>query len=316
MLLSPGFQPLVRFFDICKQPRIFERRSPDRHDRPHAVPHHPDLSVAFEKQLVVDQPAVHDARHHLPITDHHPYISVFFASLRIFFHHVFHRRGMEMFHEPCARLPQSRFAPHVVQPQHQVDFVIAYLRHVSLLALVRPLAPCGKFSAFTCPSLPQCLAVEVPSAHAASTRGTPRPAESARSALANEPWFQCDRMLVPRGLAVHPPMPATRMHRHATLPPRSPKLAMSFPAASPHPPQCRRMPATSLGSNCSPSAFRRLKPRPARPVRLAPVCVAKSIAPHVPPYPRLEWYRPLQTDPPSRSVARRKHRAASLSHQC
>src|SRR6267378_3902320 len=98
---------------------------------------------------------------------------------------------MEMFHEPRARLPQSRFAPHVVQPQHQVDFVIAYLRHVSLLALVRPLAPRYKFSASTFRSLSQCLAVEAPSAHVASTRGTPRPGVSARSAPANEPWFQC-----------------------------------------------------------------------------------------------------------------------------
>src|SRR5712672_1628013 len=223
---------------------------------------------------------------------------------------------MEMFHEPRARLPQPRFAPHVVQPQHQVDFVIAYLRHVSLLALVRPLAPRCKFSASTFRSLSQCLAAGVPSAHAASIRGTPRPVVSARSAPANEPWFQCDRTPVRRGLAVHPPMPATRLHRHATLPPRSPKLAMSFPAASPHPPQCRRTPATSRGSNCSPSAFRRLKTTPARPVRLAPVCVATSIAPHAPPYPRLEWYRPLQTDLPPRSAVRRKHRAAPLSHRC
>src|SRR5258707_15489162 len=118
---------------------------------------------------------------------------------------------MEMFHEPRARLPQLCFAPHVVQPQHQVDFVIAYLRHVSLLALVRPLAPCCKFFASTFRSLSQCLAAGVPSAHAASTRGTPRPAESAPSALANERLFQSDRMLVRPGLAVHPPMPVTRL---------------------------------------------------------------------------------------------------------
>src|SRR5882762_8965323 len=223
---------------------------------------------------------------------------------------------MKMFHKPRARLPQPCFAPHVVQPQHQVDFVIAYLRHVSLLALVRPLAPCCKFSASTFRSLSQCLAAGVPSAHAASTRGTPRLAVSARSALVNEPWFQCDRMLVRRGLAVHPPMPVTRPRRYANLPRRSPKLAMSFPAASPRPPQCRRTPATSLGSNCSPPAFRRLKTTPARPVRLAPVCVAKSIAPRVPPYPRLGLCRPPRIDLPSRSAARHKHRAASLAHRC
>src|SRR6266404_1327021 len=223
---------------------------------------------------------------------------------------------MEMFHEPRARLPQSRFAPHVVQPQHQVDFVIAYLRHVSLLALVRPLAPRYKFSASTFRSLSQCLAAGVPSAHAASTRGTPRLAVSARSALANEPWFQCDRTPVLRGLAVHPPMLVTRLHRYATLPPRSPKLAMSFPAASPYPRRCPRTPATSLGSNCSLSAFRRLKTIPARPVRLAPVCVATTIAPHVPRYPLLGWFRPPQIDLPSRFAARRKHRAASPAHRC
>src|SRR5712671_5361472 len=120
---------------------------------------------------------------------------------------------MEMFHEPRARLPQPRFAPHVVQPQHQVDFVIAYLRHVSLLALVRPLAPRCKFSAFTCPSLPQCLAVEVPSARAASTHGTPRPAVSARYAPVNERWFRSDRMPARQALVAHPPTPATRPRR-------------------------------------------------------------------------------------------------------
>src|SRR6267378_8294255 len=157
---------------------------------------------------------------------------------------------MEMFHEPRARLPQSRFAPHVIQPQHQVDFVIAYLRHVSLLALVRPLARCCKFSASTFRSLSQCLAAEVPSARAASTRGTPRPAVSARSAPANEPWFQLDRTPVRRELVTHPPMPATKLRRCAVLPPRFPKLATSFPAASPHPRRYRRTPATSRGSNC------------------------------------------------------------------
>src|SRR6266403_4889200 len=126
---------------------------------------------------------------------------------------------MEMFHEPCACLSQPRFAPHVVQPQHQVDFVIAYLRHVSLLALVRPLALCCKFSGSTGRSLSQCLAAGVPSAHAASTRGTPRLAVSARSAPANEPWFHCDRTLVHPRLVAHPPMPVTRLHRCATLPP-------------------------------------------------------------------------------------------------
>src|SRR6266404_606074 len=157
---------------------------------------------------------------------------------------------MKMFHKPRARLTQSRFAPHVVQPQHQVDFVIAYLRHAYLLALVRRFAPCCKFSPSTCQSLPQCLAAEVPSAHAASTRGTPRPAVSARSAPANEPWFQLDRTPVRRELVAHPPMPATKLRRYAVLPPRFPKLAMSFPAASPHPRRYRRTPATSRGSNC------------------------------------------------------------------
>src|SRR5882762_4249686 len=157
---------------------------------------------------------------------------------------------MKMFHKPRARLPQPCFAPHVVQPQHQVDFVIAYLRHVSLLALVRPLAPRYKFFASTFRSLSQCLAAEAPSAHAALTRGRPRPAVSARSAPANEPWFQCDRTPVRRELVAHPPMPATKPRRYAVLPLRFPKLATSFPAASPHPRRCRQTPATSRGSNC------------------------------------------------------------------
>jgi hypothetical protein len=36
---------------------------------------------------------------------------------------------MKVFDEPGARLAQSRFAPHIVQAQHQVHFVVGNLGH-------------------------------------------------------------------------------------------------------------------------------------------------------------------------------------------
>src|SRR5260370_27739811 len=137
MLLPPRFQPVVRLFNVCKKPRVFERGPPDWHDRSHAVPHHPDLAVAFEKQLIINQSVRTDARPPLPIAEHHADVCVLPASLRVFLHHVFRGCRMKVFHKPRTRLPQPRLSPHVIESQHQVDFVIAHLRHVVLLAPVR-----------------------------------------------------------------------------------------------------------------------------------------------------------------------------------
>src|SRR5713226_3361440 len=82
-LLPPGLQPLASFFDVLEKMWILESGPPCGNDRPHAVPHHPNLAVAFEKQFVVDQPAVHDAGDHVPVADHHADVSVFLAALRI-----------------------------------------------------------------------------------------------------------------------------------------------------------------------------------------------------------------------------------------
>src|SRR5438876_11334663 len=70
-LLSPGFQPLAGLFDVLEQVGILKSGAPGRNDGAHAVPHDPDFSIALKKKFIVDQAAIHDARHHFPITDHH-----------------------------------------------------------------------------------------------------------------------------------------------------------------------------------------------------------------------------------------------------
>src|SRR6185295_19284211 len=104
-------------------------RSPSRHDGSHTVPDYPVLPVAFEKQFVVDKSAVHDAGNHLPVADDHADIGVLFAALRKLLHHLFRRGWMKMLDKPSARLTQPRLAPYVIEPQHQVYFFIADLRH-------------------------------------------------------------------------------------------------------------------------------------------------------------------------------------------
>src|SRR5712664_2852475 len=48
-LLPPGLQPLASFFDVLEKMRILESGAPRGNDRSHAIPHHPNLSVTFEK---------------------------------------------------------------------------------------------------------------------------------------------------------------------------------------------------------------------------------------------------------------------------
>ena len=42
---------------------------------------------------------------------------------------LFGGAGVEMVHEPRPRFPQAGFPPEVIEPQHEVYFVIADLRH-------------------------------------------------------------------------------------------------------------------------------------------------------------------------------------------
>src|ERR1700722_13581108 len=137
LLLAPGLQPPASIFNVRKQLRILECCTPDGHDAVHAVPYHPDLSVALKEKLIVDQSAIHNARHHIPVADDHANESVLFSALRKFLHHVFWRRRMKMFQKPRARLPQPRLASHLVELQHQVYFFIRNLAHFgfSLLSL-------------------------------------------------------------------------------------------------------------------------------------------------------------------------------------
>src|ERR1700719_1066807 len=132
-LLPPLLQPLASVLDIPEKVRVFERRTPRGNYRTHAIPYHPQFAIALKKKLIVDQSAIHNGRHHLPVADYHADISVLLAALRIFQHHVLGRLRMKMFHEPRPRLAQTRLAPKVVETEHQIYFLIADLAHTSLL---------------------------------------------------------------------------------------------------------------------------------------------------------------------------------------
>src|SRR5690348_13160211 len=69
LFFAPRFQPLASVLNVRKELRILECGAPGGHDISHAVPYRPNLTIAFEKKLVVNQAAVDDAGDHLPVTD-------------------------------------------------------------------------------------------------------------------------------------------------------------------------------------------------------------------------------------------------------
>src|SRR6267378_4323663 len=79
-LFSPGLQPLDLFFEIREEVWAAEHRAPRADHRLYLFPNNPLFPVAFEEEVFVDEPAVHDARHHLPIAEHHAHVRVFLAA--------------------------------------------------------------------------------------------------------------------------------------------------------------------------------------------------------------------------------------------
>src|SRR5260370_3459365 len=79
-LLPPSFQVVALLFQVGKEVWAAEHRAPGGKHRFHLFKHRPLFPVAFEEKLLVNQPAVHDARHHLPVTEHHAHVSVFLAA--------------------------------------------------------------------------------------------------------------------------------------------------------------------------------------------------------------------------------------------
>src|SRR5580692_9569552 len=70
-LLAPDFQPLAGLLDVLKKVRVLESRAPRGDDGPHAIPNYPDFAVTVEEKFVINQSAVYDPCHHVPITDYH-----------------------------------------------------------------------------------------------------------------------------------------------------------------------------------------------------------------------------------------------------
>src|SRR5712664_1111411 len=134
-LFSPGLQPLDLFFEIREEVWAAEHRAPRPDYRLDLFPHDPLLPVAFEEEVFVDEPAVHDARHHLPITEHHAHVRVFPATGRTDSRHFLHAFHMEIGAEPLARFAQSGLPPLLEQPQHQIHLLVRYFSHVSSFGL-------------------------------------------------------------------------------------------------------------------------------------------------------------------------------------
>src|ERR1700678_2400533 len=80
----PPLTPLLHVttvnLQILKHVWILEHLPPRRYQRLQPVPHHPLLARILEEKLLIDQPAVHDVRHHVPVTPHHPHVLVLVAS--------------------------------------------------------------------------------------------------------------------------------------------------------------------------------------------------------------------------------------------
>src|SRR5579859_124701 len=136
VLFPPRLQPLALFFHVREHLLASEHGPPRSEHGLHLFPHHPLFATAFEEQVFVDQSAVHDARHHLPIPQHHPHVRVFLAPGRTQPHHVLRARHVKVRSEPVPRLAQFRLAPLLVQPQHQVHLLVCYFSHDSSFSFV------------------------------------------------------------------------------------------------------------------------------------------------------------------------------------
>src|SRR5260370_6639643 len=130
-LLPPSFQVVALLFQVGEEVWAAEHRAPGGKHRFHLFKHRPLFPVAFEKKLLLNQRAVHDARHHLPVTEHHAHVSIFLAAGRTHAHPVVRSFHLEAGREPVARFSQLWFAPLLIQPQHQIHLLVRYLAHVS-----------------------------------------------------------------------------------------------------------------------------------------------------------------------------------------
>src|SRR5260221_6339116 len=71
---SSDLQVVAVFFQVGEEVWAAEHGAPCADHRLHLFKHNPLFPVAFEEELFVDKAAVYDARHHLPVTEHHAHV--------------------------------------------------------------------------------------------------------------------------------------------------------------------------------------------------------------------------------------------------
>src|SRR6516162_5683690 len=130
-LFSPGFEPCAALFEIVHHVLVAEHLAPAGDGRLQLLPYNPHFPAVFEEQLFVDQSAVRDAGHHLPVADHHPHVGVLQSARGTQLHRFLHALWMEVRGVPVPSFSQLRFPPGVVQLQHQVDLFDRGTAHAS-----------------------------------------------------------------------------------------------------------------------------------------------------------------------------------------
>src|SRR5262249_11811262 len=104
----------------------------------------PHFSAVFEEKLFVDQPAVRDACHHLPVANDHAHVQIRLAAWGTQLHRFFDGLRMKVGCVPVPRVPQLRLPPCVVQLQQQIDLLDCCSAHRSSLEFTA----LGFFTAF------------------------------------------------------------------------------------------------------------------------------------------------------------------------
>src|SRR5580693_6276563 len=81
-LFAPAIHRRDVLFEIRESHRILEHRTKRGDDGLEAFPNDPLLAGILEEEFLINQATIDDARHHVPVAEHHAHESVFLASGR------------------------------------------------------------------------------------------------------------------------------------------------------------------------------------------------------------------------------------------
>src|SRR5580698_5298200 len=123
-LFSPCIQPFAMLLQVAEELWIRKHRPPRWHQVLDRFPHSPLLARILKKQLFINQPAVRNARHHLPVAQHHPHVRAFLTSGRRYLHRFVGALWTKIPRHPFPRFPQLRLSSQLVQMQHQVHLLV------------------------------------------------------------------------------------------------------------------------------------------------------------------------------------------------